>query len=74
MAKEEEKELGHLNSMSWAKRLKNPFGIDIQTCSKCGRKIKIICIVEKTHVILIRLENFYLNEIPAFAGMTDLQE
>ena len=34
--------------MSWAKRL---FRIDIQTCSRCGGKVKIISAIEETHVI-----------------------
>ena len=33
-------------SMSWAQRLKRVFGIDIETCSDCGGKIKVIAIIE----------------------------
>ena len=37
--------------MGWAKRLKRVFGIDIQTCSRCGGKVKIISAIEEVHVI-----------------------
>ena len=37
--------------MGWAKRLKRVFGIDIQTCSRCGGKIKVISAIEEAHVI-----------------------
>lgn len=30
------------SSMTWAKRLKRVFNIDIETCSKCGGEVKII--------------------------------
>ena len=38
-------------SMSWAKRLKRVFGIDIQVCSRCGGRVKIISSIEEAHVI-----------------------
>ena len=37
--------------MGWAKRLKRVFGIDIQTCSKCGGKVRVISAIEEAHVI-----------------------
>ena len=49
--KEEIKENRKSYSMGWAKRLKRVFGIDIQTCSNCGGKIKIISAIEEVHVI-----------------------
>ena len=52
--KEEKKEIKENRrsySMGWAKRLKKVFGIDIQTCSNCGGKIKIISAIEEVHVI-----------------------
>ena len=48
---EEIKENRKSYSMGWAKRLKRVFGIDIQTCSNCGGKIKIISAIEEVHVI-----------------------
>ena len=38
-------------SMSWAKRLKRVFGIDIQICSRCGGKVRVISSIEEAHVI-----------------------
>ena len=49
--KAEKKETKNSYSMSWAKRLKRVFGIDIQICSRCGGKVKIISAIEETHVI-----------------------
>ena len=37
--------------MNWAKRLKRVFGIDIQTCSRCGGKVRVISAIEEAHVI-----------------------
>ena len=48
---EKEKENKRSYSMSWAKRLKRVFGIDIQTCSKCGGKVRVISAIEDAHVI-----------------------
>ena len=48
---EKEKENKKSYSMSWAKRLKRVFGIDIQTCSKCGGKVRVISAIEEAHVI-----------------------
>ena len=33
--------------MGWAKRLKRVFGIDIQICSRCGGKVKVISAIEE---------------------------
>ena len=49
--KEEKKENRKSYSMGWAKRLKRVFGIDIQTCLKCGGKIRVISAIEETHII-----------------------
>jgi hypothetical protein len=37
--------------MSWAKRLKRVFGIDIEGRVRCGRKLKIIARIEAPEVI-----------------------
>ena len=49
--KTENKETRKSYSMGWAQRLKRVFGIDIQTCSRCGGKIKVISAIEEAHVI-----------------------
>ena len=38
-------------SMTWAKRLKRVFDIDIETCSECGGDVKIIASIEDPAVI-----------------------
>jgi len=38
-------------SMTWAKRLKRVFDIDIETCSECGGDVKIISSIEDPAVI-----------------------
>jgi len=47
-------------SMTWARRLKRVFNIDIETCSKCGEDVRIIASIEDPVVIqkiLTHLEN-----------------
>ena len=47
-------------SMTWAKRLKRVFNIEIETCSECGSDVKIIASIEDTAVIqkiLAHLDN-----------------
>ncbi len=39
------------SSMTWAKRLKRVFNIDIETCRKCGGEVKIIASIEDPTVI-----------------------
>jgi hypothetical protein len=38
-------------SMTWAKRLKRVFNIEIETCSECGGDVKIIASIEDPAVI-----------------------
>jgi len=47
-------------SMTWAKRLKRDFNIEIETCSECGGDVKIIASIEDPAVIkkiLAHLDN-----------------
>jgi hypothetical protein len=47
-------------SMTWAKRLKRVFNLDIETCSECGGDVRIIASIEDPVVIqkiLAHLEN-----------------
>jgi hypothetical protein len=39
-------------AMSWAKRLKRVFGIEIDTCQRCGGNLKIIASIEQPEVPL----------------------
>ncbi len=38
-------------AMTWAQRLKRVFGIDIDTCARCGGKLKVIASIEEPEVI-----------------------
>jgi len=38
-------------SMSWARRLKRVFGIDIETCPACGGAVKVIACIEDPEII-----------------------
>jgi hypothetical protein len=37
--------------MSWARRLKRVFGVQIDDCARCGGKLKIIASIEEPKVI-----------------------
>ena len=38
-------------AMSWAKRLKRVFGVDIEACARCGGKLQVIASIEEPEVI-----------------------
>jgi len=38
-------------AMSWAQRLKRVFGVEIESCARCGGKLKVIASIEETQVI-----------------------
>jgi hypothetical protein len=38
-------------AMSWAKRLKRVFGIEIDTCQRCGGNLRIIASIERPEFI-----------------------
>jgi hypothetical protein len=44
-------------AMSWARRLKRVFGIDIESCARCGGKLKVIASIEEPVVIAKILEH-----------------
>ena len=37
--------------MTWMQRLKRVFGIDIETCERCGRKVKVMASIAEPAVI-----------------------
>jgi hypothetical protein len=46
-------------AMSWARRLKRVFGVEIECCARCGGELKIIASIEEPQLIakiLSRLE------------------
>ena len=57
-------------SMTWAKRLKRVFHIDIETCSECGGDVRIIASIEDPAVINKILS--HLDEKAATAGTARL--
>lgn len=38
-------------AMTWAQRLKRVFGIEIDACARCGRKLEVIASIEEPEVI-----------------------
>ena len=46
--------------MTWMQRLKRKFGIDIETCERCGTKVKVIASIEDPAVIAHSLK--YLQQ------------
>ncbi len=37
--------------MDWARRLRRVFGIEIDSCQRCGGRLRIIASIEAPHVI-----------------------
>ena len=59
-------------SITWAKRLKRVFNIDIEICSTCGGDVKIIASIEDPVVIQKILTHLEDNATSAASGL--LQE
>jgi hypothetical protein len=58
-------------AMSWARRLKRVFGVEIECCTRCGGELKIIASIEEPQLIakiLSHLERAapeqYQSELP----------
>jgi hypothetical protein len=56
-------------SMTWAKRLKRVFDIDIETCSECGGGVNIIACIEDPQVIRKILTYLDDNASPASTAL-----
>jgi hypothetical protein len=55
-------------SMTWAKRLKRVFNIEVETCDKCGADVRIIASIEDPAVIqkiLTYLDSTATSVVPA---------
>ena len=52
-------------SLSWARRLKRVFAIDIEVCRRCGGKLKVIASIEDPPVIERILEHLGGDSDPA---------
>ena len=48
--------------MTWMRRLKRVFGIDIETCERCGTKVKVIASIEAPAVIADILKHLKQQE------------
>jgi hypothetical protein len=66
--------------MSWARRLKRVFGIEIEGCARCGGRLRIIASIEEPQVIakiLSHLERTapqqYQRELPLGARAPPVQ-
>jgi len=46
-----------LAAMTWMQRLKRVFAIDIETCPKCGAKLRVIACIEDPDIIATILEH-----------------
>jgi hypothetical protein len=51
-----------LASMTWMQRLKRVFSIDIETCPKCGGKLRVIACIEDADIIVTILEHIQIRE------------
>jgi hypothetical protein len=56
-------------SMTWAKRLKRVFNIDIETCSECGGEVRIIASIEDPEVIRKILAHLDEKVTPTGTGL-----
>ncbi len=54
--------------MTWAKRLKRVFGIDIETCTACGGPMRIIVCIEDPTVIKAILAHLASKARPVHAA------
>ena len=56
------------SAMTWAKRLKRVFGIDIETCTACGGPMRIIACIEDPAVIKAILAHLRSKARPVHAA------
>ena len=47
--------------MTWAKRLKRVFDIDIETCSECGGDVRVIASIEDPSGTVMGPDTFLVN-------------
>ncbi len=43
--------------MSWAQRLRRVFGIDVESCMRCGKAVRVIACIEEPALIERILEH-----------------
>jgi len=56
-------------SMTWAKRLKRVFNIDVETCSECGGDVRVVASIEDPIVIQKILAHLNDNATSATTGL-----
>jgi hypothetical protein len=37
--------------MTWARRLKRVFGIDVESCARCGKAVRVIASIEEPALV-----------------------
>jgi hypothetical protein len=50
--------------MTWARRLKRVFGIDVKTCIHCGGAVRIVASIEEPNAIRAILGHFEKHGAP----------
>jgi Putative transposase len=62
-------------AMSWARRLKRVFGIEIEDCARCGGQLKVIAGIEEPAVIAAILAQWggMQPDLGRFRGRADVQ-
>jgi hypothetical protein len=58
-------------AMSWARRLKRVFGVEIECCARCGGELKIIASIEEPQLIAKILS--HLERAARLAGLVARQ-
>ena len=53
-----------LHLLAWAQLLKRVFGVDLETCVKCGKKTKIIAAILDPKVVVKILAHLHLPTEP----------
>jgi hypothetical protein len=57
-------------AMSWARRLKRVFGVEIESCTRCGGELKIIASIEEPQLIAKILS--HLESVAAEQSQSEL--
>jgi hypothetical protein len=57
-------------AMSWARRLKRAFGVEIESCTRCGGQLKIIASIEEPQLIAKILS--HLESVAAEQSLSEL--
>ncbi len=56
--------------MSWARRLKREFGVEIESCTRCGGELKIIASIEEPR-LMAKIQS-HLESVAAEQSQSEL--